>query len=114
MAQDALTMLAVGDLIFEEMRADALLDLTSASLKSADLLLGQGEITYSTKPVSTVTDRIHSPRNPDAMRGLVSAGFDVISLAGNHVWDLGRPGIKDTIELAPEPRNCYHRGRYEY
>jgi hypothetical protein len=98
MAQNTLTMLAVGDLIFEEVPSDALLELTSASLNSADLVLGQGEVTYSTRPVSTVTDKIHSPRSPDAMNGLVSAGFDVISLAGNHVWDLGRPGIEDTIE----------------
>jgi len=31
------------------------------------------------------------------MGALASAGFNVITLAGNHVWDRGAPGIEDTI-----------------
>ena len=92
-------MLAVGDCIFEEgVDAEFLLELTSESLKSADILVGQCEITYSNTPVSTITDRIPKPRDLDVMEGLISAGFNVMTLAGNHVWDLGKPGIEDTIE----------------
>lgn len=92
-------MLAVGDCIFEEgVDAEFLLELTSESLKSADILVGQCEITYSNTPVSTITDRIPKPRDPDVMEGLIPAGFNVMTLAGNHVWDLGKPGIEDTTE----------------
>jgi hypothetical protein len=97
MPNKATIMLAVGDLIFEEGGADTLLELTSASLKSADILVGQCEVTYSNRPISTLTDRIPKPRDPNVMQGLISAGFNVMTLAGNHVWDLGRPGIEDTI-----------------
>jgi poly-gamma-glutamate synthesis protein (capsule biosynthesis protein) len=31
------------------------------------------------------------------MGALAAAGFNVITLAGNHVWDMGAPGIEDTI-----------------
>jgi hypothetical protein len=97
MANQELTLLAVGDLIFEETKSEMLLELTSPVLKSSDVLIGQGEITYSTRPVSTVTDRVPSPRDPEEMRGLVNAGFNIITLAGNHVWDLGKPGVEDTL-----------------
>jgi poly-gamma-glutamate capsule biosynthesis protein CapA/YwtB (metallophosphatase superfamily) len=31
------------------------------------------------------------------MRGLTSAGFNIITLAGNHRWNTGVPGIEETI-----------------
>ena len=97
MATTELTLLAVGDLIFEEAKSEMLLELTSPALKSADVLIGQGEITYTTRPISTLSDRIPAPRDPEEMRGITSAGFNVLTLAGNHVWDLGKPGIEDTL-----------------
>lgn len=97
MAQENLIMLAVGDLIFEEQPADVLLKLVETSLKLANVLVGQGEVTYTMRPVATLSDKIPNPRNPDVMTGLCSTGFNVITLAGNHVWDMGKPGIEDTI-----------------
>jgi hypothetical protein len=97
MANQELILLAVGDLIFEETDSEMLLEPTFRVLKSADVLIGQGEITYSSRPVSTLTDRVPAPRDPEEMKGLKTAGFKVITLAGNHVWDLGKPGLEDTL-----------------
>src|SRR5208283_3441555 len=35
---------------------------------------------------------------PSNMDALASSGFNIITLAGNHIWDMGAPGIEDTIK----------------
>lgn len=42
-------------------------------------------------------------RNEDFFR-VKEMGFDVVSLANNHVWDLGEEGLKNTIKILNE--NC--------
>ena len=90
--------MAVGDLIFEEIPARTLLGPSQQVLKQANILVGQGEVTYSLRPATTVTDRPPRARDPKVMEGLVEAGFGVLTLASNHVWDQGKPGIEDTID----------------
>jgi poly-gamma-glutamate synthesis protein (capsule biosynthesis protein) len=36
-------------------------------------------------------------RDPENLKALISAGFHVVTLAGNHIWDAGVAGIEDTI-----------------
>ena len=40
-------------------------------------------------------------RNEDFFR-IIEMGFDVVSLANNHVWDLGEDGLRNTIRLLQE------------
>ncbi len=40
-------------------------------------------------------------RNEDFFR-VKEMGFDVLSLANNHIWDLGESGLRNTIELLDE------------
>ena len=35
--------------------------------------------------------------DPRVMEGLVFAGFDVLSVANNHMWDYGLPALEDTL-----------------
>jgi hypothetical protein len=95
--KDAQILMSVGDLIFEDGLAEHLVKPTMQVLQSADVLVGHCEVTYSDRPVATISDKMRKPRNPDVMTGLVNAGFDVLTLAGNHVWDMGKPGIQDTL-----------------
>jgi len=37
--------------------------------------------------------------DPRTVEGLVHAGFDVVSLANNHMWDWGRDALEDTINI---------------
>jgi poly-gamma-glutamate capsule biosynthesis protein CapA/YwtB (metallophosphatase superfamily) len=66
-------------------------------LRSSDLTLGNLE--------SPLTTREHQSPNPHALEAdpsaaslLADAGFDVLSLANNHVGDAGPGGVLDTIE----------------
>ncbi len=98
-----LTMLAVGDLILGRPNAGFYFELAAPLLKTADILVGQGERLFTRRgvearyldvPKELITGPACDPENIDALR---SAGFHVLTLASNHVWDSGLPGIEDTM-----------------
>jgi poly-gamma-glutamate synthesis protein (capsule biosynthesis protein) len=66
------------------------------TLGAADVSIGHVEIPYTLRPART---GVNVPRenDPEHLCGFVAAGFDLATLAGNHIWDAGRPGIEDTI-----------------
>ncbi len=65
-------------------------------LKSADLTFGNLEGPISDKGVNQGS--IYSFRaDPQVIEGLKFAGFDVLSLANNHIFDWGKDALVDTI-----------------
>lgn len=71
---------------------------SSEFLKSSDFTFGnlEGPISDQGKDQGS----IYSFRsNPRVVEGLISAGFDVVSLANNHIWDWGKEALKDTINI---------------
>lgn len=80
-----------------------LFDKTRDVLKSGDLVflnletpLTEGEATLSKKYAYTMP--------PKRLDWLLSAGFNLFSLANNHSADAGERGIKDTLDLMEETR----------
>ena len=99
MAQEKeLTFLAVGDLILDRPEAETFFAPSLPTLKAADILVGQGEVVFTDRGVHTYTALPAPPSDPVNMKAFAHAGFDVITLAGNHVWDSGEPGIVDTMK----------------
>jgi hypothetical protein len=95
-----LKMLAVGDVILETRPpADWLFDLSAPILKSADVLVGHGEVLFTDRGNDTYVEMTApaKPCSPENMNALSAAGFNIITLAGNHTWDSGAPGIEDTV-----------------
>lgn len=98
-----LTMLAVGDLILGSPQPDSAFALAAPMLGTADILVGQGEAPFTARSVEKYylevpTEIFATPScDPANMKALANAGFDVITLAGNHIWDSGAPGIEDTV-----------------
>jgi poly-gamma-glutamate capsule biosynthesis protein CapA/YwtB (metallophosphatase superfamily) len=71
---------------------------TQKILSSADLTFGNLEspISDSGKKI----DKLYTFRgNPKAMQGLNYAGFDILTLANNHVLDYGWPCLRQTLEI---------------
>ncbi len=99
MAKKSITLLAVGELVLGEQEGKSFLSLAAPVLKSGDVVVGQGEIVFTARGVSTYVEMYHPYPGcpPGNMCALADAGFNVITLAGNHVWDSGSPGIEDTI-----------------
>lgn len=97
---------AVGDIMLGG-KAEAFLErkgydypfaATAHLLKDADLAIGNLE-TPLTGRGSPLTDKTYLFRNPPekVAPALKSAGFDIVTLANNHILDYGVEGLQDTI-----------------
>ena len=92
-------MLAVGDIILEVPNGEFYLALVAPILQSGDVVVGQGEVMFTSRGADTFPEFFPSPGCPPSNMGaLAAAGFNVITLAGNHVWDRGAPGIEDSVK----------------
>ncbi len=91
-------LIFTGDLILDEPRPDHWLSGISPALRGADLAIGHLEVPH-TLHAGNVGDDVPAPgADPTHLPALARAGIDVVTLAGNHIGDLGAIGIADTIE----------------
>lgn len=119
---------ATGDLVLERTDTTGLFTSVSAVLSQADVAIGHLEVPHTDATISMSTDVPALPAPPSALDGVAAAGFDVLTLAGNHVFDFGGEGIADTrahcltrglavtgaganLEEAWEPAVVEHDGR---
>lgn len=66
-------------------------------LKKADILFGNLESVVSNKGAKVGS--IYSFRaEPEAINGLTYAGFDILSVANNHIFDYGRAAMEDSFK----------------
>lgn len=121
-AQDKLTLLFAGDIMGHSDQisaaaivADSLYDYQNCFsaveplLQSADLAIGNLELTLPGKPPYTGYPAFKSP---DALAdALAKAGFDLLFTANNHSADAGSKGIVHTIE-ALEKRFLFQTGTF--
>lgn len=96
-----LTMMAVSDIILDTPQpAEQFFNLVRPTLTQADITVGQCEVYYCSRPVATFAD----PRYPSTpspitnIDALKTGGIDVVTMASNHAWDAGAPGVEDTID----------------
>ena len=71
---------------------------TSSLTSSADIAFGNLEAPFIEGCQNTATGMIFCSRK-EAVQGLKLAGFDVLSIANNHILNQGQEGLKQTIEL---------------
>jgi poly-gamma-glutamate capsule biosynthesis protein CapA/YwtB (metallophosphatase superfamily) len=72
--------------------------LVASTTRNADIVFGNLEnpVSYRGENVGS----IYSFRaDPKVIAGLVFAGFDVLSLANNHIFDWGEDALLDTVEF---------------
>jgi len=89
-------VLATGDLVLERADSAPLLAPALGALAEGDILIGQLEVPHTEATVAMSADVPALPAPPSALDGVAAAGFDVLTLAGNHVFDFGGDGIADT------------------
>lgn len=95
-----ITIGAVGDLILDEPDPASFLAPVTPLLRGLDLAIGHVEVPHSDTTVSQSTDVPAPPADPAALKAVSDAGFGVVTLAGNHIYDAGDIGIADTIAHA--------------
>ncbi len=104
---ERVTILFVGDIMLSravgrKMQAEA--NWRYPFLEIAEILRG-ADITFGNLegPVSTRGHKVGSiysfRADPLVLEGLAFAGFDVLSIANNHIWDYGKDAVGDTMML---------------
>jgi len=97
MTAKSLTMMVVGDVTLEKPQGEFFLSKVAPLLRSGDVVVGNGEIVFS-EGIATYVEMFPSPGcPPENIGAIASAGFNLITLATNHVYDRGARGIEDTI-----------------
>jgi poly-gamma-glutamate synthesis protein (capsule biosynthesis protein) len=93
-----LSMMFVGDIILEEPDPRSFFDRSRTVLAGADVLVGHVEIPHTDRGTPQLGDVPASPAPPANLEALGWVGFDVATLAANHVYDLGPEGVADTVD----------------
>ena len=103
MAKDNIVLLGVGDIgpVHEPMGAYS--TLVRPVLAGGDIRFGQCERSYSDRTVGGLSAdpefiRGNRPLKPHMISVYTDCGFDIVSLAGNHMVDYGIDTVLDTIE----------------
>jgi poly-gamma-glutamate synthesis protein (capsule biosynthesis protein) len=96
----ALRIAAVGDLIVDRPDPDEFFAPAGRVLRAADLTIGQLEVPHGTTTAVATVDVPAPPADPAHLAAVRRAGFDVLTLAGNHIADAGGEGIAQTIAAA--------------
>jgi poly-gamma-glutamate capsule biosynthesis protein CapA/YwtB (metallophosphatase superfamily) len=95
--KSTLELVFSGDLILDEPGPDHWLGGIAAVLGRADLSIGHLEVAHTLRGTEQVGD-VPAPRaDPAHLAALHRAGFDALTLAGNHIADQGAEGILDTL-----------------
>jgi poly-gamma-glutamate synthesis protein (capsule biosynthesis protein) len=104
---DVVTIVAAGD-IYLGGSADNYLkqkgylypfEATKDILKNADITVANLEAPLTNKTAVFMEKEYILKHNPDAVGAIKAAGFNVVTLANNHIMDYGPDGLKETIDL---------------
>jgi poly-gamma-glutamate synthesis protein (capsule biosynthesis protein) len=118
--EEKITLVAVGD-IMPAHRLEPFIEKygptypykdTLSILKEADIAFANLETPLSTKGVPVVNKEYTFRALPAAAEGLKEAGFDVLSLANNHILDYGKEALLETREVL-DSKMIFHIGAGE-
>ena len=93
----ALRLQFTGDLILDEPNPNALFDLARNQLLNCDVLVGHVEVPHTSRGQAAHFDVPAPASDPAYLGALKHAGFQVATLAGNHIADAGPRGVEDTV-----------------
>jgi poly-gamma-glutamate synthesis protein (capsule biosynthesis protein) len=97
-----LTLAAVGDVALARDDPAGAFALVEPLLRRADIRVANCEVPLSNRgmPQHAKHEVLHS--SPEMVAGFTAAGFDIVSLANNHIMDYGPEALLDTIGLLEE------------
>jgi poly-gamma-glutamate capsule biosynthesis protein CapA/YwtB (metallophosphatase superfamily) len=96
-ARGDLLLLLAGDLVLDVEEPDHWLSGIGSAVRAADMAIGHLEVPHTCRGQELAADVPAPPAPPGNLDALERAGFDAVSLAGNHIADRGPEGIEDTI-----------------
>jgi len=97
MGQADIRVLVTGDLVLDEPDGAHWLSGLAPTLHAADLVIGHLEVPHTACGQEVAGDVPAPGAPPENLAAIAAAGFDLLSLAGNHMADCGAQGIADTV-----------------
>jgi hypothetical protein len=95
MKKEAITLLGTGDLLIDRAEPETIFQHVAGTLRAADIAFANSEQTYAE---GGYLIRGHGSNSESRiLPAVVSAGFDVISLANNHTLDWGEEVLLETM-----------------
>ncbi|MBI3041463.1 MAG: CapA family protein [Betaproteobacteria bacterium] len=104
--EDAVSLYAVGDVCVNREMPESIFSLSAPVLNEADIAFCQLETVYSERGTPSVVVGRPLRAHPRNVSAFAFAGFDIVSLAGNHVMDFGAEALADTKELFESRNIC--------
>ena len=96
-SHDTLSLVFTGDIILDVPEPDHWLAGIASALQAADVTIGHLEVPHTAHLEEHGTDVPAPGAEPSHLAAIARAGFDAMTLAGNHIADCGEIGIVDTI-----------------
>lgn len=94
-----ISIYAVGDLILDEPGPmEPYFELCKGELQKADVMVGHVEVPHTDRYLPSCIDIQAPPSKPEHLEVLSKLGFDIATVAGNHLYDCGPYGVVDTVE----------------
>ncbi|MFA5134970.1 MAG: CapA family protein [Patescibacteria group bacterium] len=105
--KEPITLIAVGDIMLSRTVEKKMLQYGDWAypFRETHILTESGDITFGNLECPLIEGSPVNPyemsfrADPQSVEGLTLGGFDVVSLANNHVGNQGRPGIARTLEV---------------
>jgi poly-gamma-glutamate synthesis protein (capsule biosynthesis protein) len=107
-----LDFILAGDLVLDEPPPDHWLSGIASAVKAADVAIAHLEVPHSRRGTELAGDVPAPGAAPEHVPAIARAGFAAVSLAGNHISDLGAEGIADTVN-ALDSAGIAHAGAAE-
>lgn len=96
--EPAITLAAVGDILVDRDDPSSAFARVREPLEQADVVFGNCEGPYSDTEERNTSSWGWVLSRPDCLAGLSAGGFDVMSVANNHIMDAGYRGLTDTLD----------------
>ena len=91
------TVLAVGDVILGEAEPHRFFAPAASILQAGDAVIAHVETPYTREGIQMPLEVPSGAGDPARLSALPAAGFNLATIAGNHAYDQGLPGVRDTI-----------------
>ena len=97
----SVSLLAVSDIWLKTKDGSDPFNNVQETPSQKEILFGNLEVVLSDSPVREKKAHVLY-ENPEKIRYLKNAGFDVVNIANNHILDLGQEGFHDTLHILEE------------
>lgn len=95
---ERISICCVGDLILDEPGPmEPYFAGSREVIGQQDVMIGHVETPHTRRNLPSCVDIQAPPSNPDHLEILAETGFDIATVAGNHLYDCGPYGVIDTV-----------------